>query len=41
MICSVKENVFEPFLEVHGNDGPGGGRAELMDLALHQTLSAF
>jgi hypothetical protein len=32
---SVKENVFNPFLEAHGNpDRPGGGREELMQQTL-------
>jgi hypothetical protein len=32
---SVKENVFNPFLETHGNPGrPGGGREELMQQTL-------
>ena len=32
---SVKENVFNPFLETHGNpDSPGGGREELMQQTL-------
>jgi hypothetical protein len=34
--CSVKENVFEPFLRTYGNDNPGGGRAELMVGALSE-----
>lgn len=32
--CSVKENVFEPFLLEHGNDNPGNGRVELMQETL-------
>ena len=31
---SVKENVFEPFRKQHGNEGPGGGREELMRATL-------
>lgn len=34
--CSIKENYFQPFLEEHGDDSPGGGREELMKEGLRR-----